>query len=403
MIRTKRIHGLAVIGIGAALALSACGSSSSKASGSSSAAGSAAAGASSGGTAAAGSSVTAKIMVIGDFTSTIPFTVPEIVPTVKGVLKSFPNATIETCDSKGTVGAYVTCEHKAVSDNVAAVIQGFVTAQDQSYLTKAKVPVLDTTSANEANGYPVSESFSLYTALGVGLAKTGCTKLGTIYLDGSGFLIDYIKQGFEASGGKEVARAPVAANAADLAPAVAKLTGAGAQCVAVSDTPTGAAQALTALKQSGKTLTIGGISAIFSQQLIDSLGSLTNGLLVVDSIQNPGDTSPGIQQVAADEHSQDSGAKVTEQAVTAWVSARLVAAALPAVQGAVTPTSMTTALDGLRNVDLDGVIPPWSSIPLTNPIFARIFNHYGINYVVQNGKPVKQGTFYDTSSILQAK
>ncbi|WP_235949114.1 ABC transporter substrate-binding protein [Candidatus Frankia alpina] len=198
-------------------------------------------------------------MVIGDLTSTIPFKVPEVVPVARGVLRGFPNVRIETCDAKGTSGGYQICARQAITEKVAGVIQGFVTAQDQTALTKAGIPMVGVSDDTSPNSFPVSSSFALYVSLGVGLANTGCTRLGIVYLDGSDFLIDYIKRGFESRGGKEVARAPVAANAADLSPAVAKLTGAGATCVAVSLVPSGAAQALTALRQSGRTLTIGGL------------------------------------------------------------------------------------------------------------------------------------------------
>jgi ABC-type branched-subunit amino acid transport system substrate-binding protein len=393
----RRTQALAVAGLGAVLALSACGSSSSSASNDSTTTPASVSGGSS------SSSISAKILVVGDFTSSIPFTVPEIVPTVKGVLRGFPNVQIESCDSKGLPAAYIVCEHKAVSDHVAAVIQGFNPAQSDTVLTQTGIPILDTTDTTSATSFPVSEAYSQYVAMGYALASTGCTKLGILYLDGSDFLADLIKKGFVAKGGTEAARAAVAANAADLSPAVSKLTGAGAGCVAVSLAPAGAAQALTALKQSGKTLTIGGISAVFSAQVLSSLGSLTNGLLVVDSQLNLADPAPGIQQVAADEKAESSSAPVTQQSISAWVGARLVAAALPKIQGAVTASSMLAALNGLRNVDMDGVIQPYSAVGLSNPAYTRLFNHYGINYKIENGKPVPDGGFYDVGPILAAK
>ncbi|MCW2621486.1 MAG: putative substrate-binding transporter protein component [Frankiales bacterium] len=354
--------------------------------------------------AAAGSDVKAKLLVVGDFTSTIPFTVQEIAPMAKGVLKSFPNVRIDTCDAKGTAAGFLVCEQQAVSNKVAAVVLGFSAgAQDQSVLTKAEIPVIGNGDAKSPNIYPSSESFSGYVALGAGLAETGCKKLGIVYLDGSDFLVDYIKMGFEGKGGKEVARGAVPATAADLTPAVSKVTGAGAECVAVSQTPSGAAQALTALKQSGKKLTIGGISAIFSPQLITALGPLTEDLIVVDSALNPADDAQGLKDAAATMTAVDPKAKMTQQAVSAFVASKLVAAALPKVSGEVTNVSMKTALDGLRDVDMNGVIHPWSSTPLDSKTFPRIFNHYGINYKIQGGKPVKQGDFYDTSALLVGK
>jgi hypothetical protein len=273
-------------------------------------------------------------------------------------------------------------------------------ATDQSVLTKANIPVVGNAIASSPNGYPTAESYSGYVALGAGLYSTGCRKLGIIYIDGSDFLIKYITDGFEGKGGKEVARGAVAANAADLTPAVSKVTSAGAECVAVSLAPTGAAQALTALKQSGKNLIIGGISAVFSQQLIDSLKGLTEGLIVVDTALNPADDAPGINEAKAAMTGEDSSAKMTQQAVSAFISAKLINAALATSTGTATPESMTTALNGLKDVDVSGVIHPWSTTLLQSKTFARIFNHYGINYKIVSGKPVKQGDFYDTASIL---
>lgn len=353
---------------------------------------------------AGGSDAKAKIVVIGDFTSTIPFTLPEIVPMVKGVLKGFPNAEIETCDGKGTAPGFLACEQQAVQHGVAGVVLGFSAGgQDLSVLTKAGIPMIGAGDSHSSNSYPTAEPFSIYVALGAGLAETGCAKLGIVYLDGSDFLVDYIKAGFEGKGGKEVARGAVAANAADLSPAVSKVTGAGAECVAVSLTPAGAAQALTALKQSGRSVTIGGISAVFSTELLKSLGTLANGLIVVDTVLNPSDDAPGIKSAAATMQAVDSKAKLTQQAVGAYIAAELVAAALPKVNGEVTAASLTTALDGLRNVDMNGVIPPWSSIPVAGKTFPRIFNHYGVNYKIQDGKAARQGDFYDILALLTGK
>jgi len=353
---------------------------------------------------AAGSPVSAKILVIGDFTSTIPFTLPEIVPMVKGVLRNFPNVSIETCDAKGATAAFLVCAQRAVTDQVAAVVLGFSAgAADMSVLTKANIPIVGNGDAHSPNSYPPAESFSQYVALGAGLAQTGCTKLGIVYLGGSDFLVDYIKTGFEGKGGQEVARASVATNAADLTPAVAKVTGAGAQCVAVSLTPAAAAQAFIALKQSGSSLTIGGISAIFSQQVLDSLKSLADGLIVVDVQLNATDNAPGLTSAANAMRSVDPKAPMTQQAVSAFIDAKLLAAALPKVSGTVTNTSLATALDGLRDVDMGGVIHPWSTIPVPSQTFSRIFNHYGINYKIQGGKSVRQGDFYDIGNLLAGK
>jgi hypothetical protein len=387
MIRTKPLCAAVAVAAAGVLALTACGSSSKASAPSSSAA--------SGGTANA-SSISAKIMISGDFTSAIPYTVPEIIPAVKGVLRGFPNVKFETCDTKGTAGAALVCEEKAISDHVDAVIYGYgYLTQNQALLNKAGIAVIGASDSTSADSFAVSSSNAEFAGIGIGLANAGCKKLGIIYYDGTAALADFVKKGMESEGGTEVARAPVALNAADVTPAVAKLTGAGASCIAVSLAPAAAAQVLTAIKASGKTPLIGSVSAVFSQQVINSLGTaLTNGLLVVDSQLNPNSPSAGITQIKADVASQNS-TTITSSSVTAWVSARLIAAALPTIHGAVTASSMLTALNGLRNVDMDGVVHSWSSIPLTIPAYARLFNHYGITYTVNDLKVTPSGTFFD--------
>ncbi|GAA1970549.1 hypothetical protein GCM10009798_34140 [Nocardioides panacihumi] len=394
MYRKKALSAVAAIGATALLTLTACGSSDDG----SGTAGDAAGAGNSGG------SASAKVLVVGDFTSTIPFTLPEIAPMVKGALKDLPDVKVETCDAKGTAPGFLACEQQAVVDKVAAVVLGFSGGgQDMSILTKAGIPAIGNGVANVKNSYPISESFSLYVALGAGLQQSGCSKLGIIYMDGSDALVDNIKNGFEGKGGKEVARAAVAANAADLSPAVAKVTEAGAECVAVSLPPAGGAQALTALRQSGKTVTVGGIAAVFSQQVLDALGPLADGLLVIDSKLSPADDAPGIQEAKATLQATDPKAPFTEQAVTAFVAAKIVHAALASATGDVDAKTFATALDGLRGVDMAGVIPAWSSEPLASKSFPQIFNHYGITYEIAGGKPVKKGDFYDTSDILIGK
>jgi hypothetical protein len=393
MFRTKPIFAAMAVGIGAVLAVTACGSSSSKAAPSSSTT-----------TPAGTTSISAKIMVAGDMSGQV-FTMPEIVPIVKGELRGWPNVHIETCDSKGTPSGALACEQQAVSDHVAAVIYGAGNiTQNQAMLAKAGIPVIGESGTTSPDSFAVASANADFAAIGIGLANAGCTKLGSIYYDGASYLADLIKKGIESKGGAEVARSAVALNAADLAPAVAKITGAGASCVAVSLAPTAAAQVLTAIKQSGKALTAGSVSAVFSQQLINSLGAgLTNGLVVVDSQLNGADDNAGIAQIKSDIASQNSTDPVTENGIITWIGAKLVEAALPKVQGPVTAASLLVALNGLRNVDLLGVIHPWSSVELANPTYKRLFNHYGITYTVNGLKATKNGDFFDLaqSSALQ--
>jgi ABC-type branched-subunit amino acid transport system substrate-binding protein len=337
-------------------------------------------------------------MIITDNSSqALGFANPEGPASLKAAVKG-SNITVESCDSKGTAADGEACAKQAVNDGVDAVVIGF--AQGWADILKtAGIPVVGNTSGTDANSFQVSNAGALYAANGVALAKSGCKKLGILYLTGTDSLVDFVKKGAESAGAKEVARAAIAANAPDLAPAISKLTTAGATCVALSVIPSQVAQAVTAINQSGKKLTMAAVSAIVTPDVVKSLGGLANGILIVDGLQNGHDTTPGIKKATKQIHAIDSSADITEVGLIDYVSGRLLVAATKG--GAATPAAITTAMNALRNVPVDGIISPFSAIELTNPDYLRFFNHYGITYKIVKGVPKRQSNFFDLAPILQ--
>jgi hypothetical protein len=285
---------------------------------------------------------------------------------------------------------------------VVAVIHGFgQLSLDQSVLEAAGIPVLGYASETSSVSYITSSSFAQYVALGAGLGRADCDKLGIIYLPGTDALVDNIKSGFESTGGREVARADVAANAPDVTPAIAKITDAGAECLALSLPPTGVAQAITAVRQSGEDLTMGTISAVLPQQLMDALGDLTEGLIVVGDHISQYDPEADVVRADMDAAGgQDQ--ELTPVGILTWTAARVLAAALKQTEGEFTAASFTEALDGLEDVDLQGVIPPWTTQEFENPAFARVMNPYGISYRIEDGVPTRLGDFYELAPVLNA-
>jgi ABC-type branched-subunit amino acid transport system substrate-binding protein len=342
-----------------------------------------------------------KVMVIGDITSAnIAFTVPESVPAVKAALKNTP-AEVTSCDSKGDPEAATACQKKAVSDGVDAVVLAFQPARDIKPLVDAKIPVIGVSpDFTSPTSFAMASSFAQYAAMGKALAQDGCTKLGILFLDATDFLVDYITAGFESEGGKEVARAPLPINAADPTAAIATLTGAGAECIALSVVPTQVAQAVTAVNQAGKELPMAGVGAIFSKDVVESLGDSAEGILIVDNVLNGNDDQDGINKFKADMKSFDKNAEATGQAVLSYVSGRYLAAALATVPGEGTPENVLAALASLRDVDFDGIAPKMSSTELAKAEYKRLINHYGITYKIKDGKPEKSGDFFDLGPIL---
>jgi hypothetical protein len=134
-----------------------------------------------------------KVMVIGDLTSqSAGFTVPEIVPAAKAALRKVPNVEILSCDSKGDPAVGEACGKKAVDAQVDAVILGFGQGMGD-VLAAAGIPVVgNPPNATAPNSFPTISSFALYPANGVALAKSGCKRLGILYLDGTDFLVNYV-------------------------------------------------------------------------------------------------------------------------------------------------------------------------------------------------------------------
>jgi ABC-type branched-subunit amino acid transport system substrate-binding protein len=362
------------------------------------------AGALSTGTAAGAAAAAApvKVMLITDVSSqSLGFANPEGPASLKAALKGVPGVTVESCDSKGTSADGEACAKQAVNDGVAVVVAGFAQGITD-ILNAAGIPIVGESSTTDPNAFALSSAGALYAANGVALANSGCKKMGILYLTGTDALVDFVKKGAESAGAKEVARAAIAANEPDLAPAISKLTGAGAKCVALSVIPSQVAQAVTAINQSGQKLTMAAVSAIVTPDVVKSLGDLANGIIIVDGQQNGADkTSAGIKKVTKQIKAVDSSADITEVGLIDYISGRIIAAALKADPTATTPAAITTALNGLQNVPVEGIVHPISMTPLTNPDYTRFFNHFGIAYKIVKGVPTRQGTFFDLAPVLQ--
>jgi ABC-type branched-subunit amino acid transport system substrate-binding protein len=334
-------------------------------------------------------------MVIGDETSQISFTVAEAVPAIQGALSDLPNVQVLHCDSAGDANAAVDCERKAVTAGVAAVIVSFGNVgQDQAVLTAAGIPVIGGSSANAPTAFSISSGLASYAGLGVAAGAAHCTKVATLFLDGAAFLADMVKSGVELQGAKEVARAAIAQNTPDIAPAVETLTSSNPDCIVLSITPTQAVQAVTALHQSGTKAQLIGVGAVFPPETVAQLGDLAEGVYTSGIGLDPADTSPVIGQIKNDMAKFDGKAKVTTVGILSWASAKLIEDALPSVTGDVTPASLTAALQGLKDAPAGGAIHPFTPVGNANPLFSHFFNPWGLLYKIVKGVPVRQTSDY---------
>jgi Periplasmic binding protein len=350
------------------------------------------------GTAAASSAKSYTVMVEGGLTGPASYTVPEIVPAVKAAYRGVSGVKIISCDDQFSSADDLNCQEAAVTDHVSVVIAGFgLLSEDESILTKAGIPVIDDTDTTSPNSFAVNSNNGEYSGIGVGLAKAGCHRLGILLIDGTSTLASAIVAGAK---WQSVTEAPVPANAPDLTPSVAKLAGAKVQCIAVSLEPNAVLQAMIAIKQDKLKVKVAMVSAVLTPQVLSSLGSEANGIIAIEGEVDPTAQVPVVATIKKEMKAVDPSAPVTAAAIAAWASAKLVIDAAPTIRGAVTASSMMKALNHLRNASTDGAIPPFSAIPLKNPAYARYFNHYDIDYVIENGHLKPLTGFYNVESAL---
>jgi ABC-type branched-subunit amino acid transport system substrate-binding protein len=345
-----------------------------------------------------------KVMISGDFTSPV-FAVPESLVAATSVLEKIPGLEIVQCNTKGDPTAALECERKAVDEKVVAVLSGLgVLAASHEVLTQAGIPVVGYAVETQPNAFSVTSGIGNYAALGVGVAKAGCKRMATIFLDaGAEQLPDIIKAGAELNGATEVARAGAPANAPDLAAPVAILMDADPDCIVVSLPPTMVVQAVTAIDQAGADddLLLSGVNAIFGPETLETLGPLADGVLIPAVQVDPADDAPVVDEVKEAMADVDESVEVTSTAISTWATSKILETALASIDGEITPASVLAAMNALRDVDVHGAIHNYSSIELTNPIVKRSFNHYAINYKIEDGKFVRQGDFYDLAPVLE--
>jgi hypothetical protein len=358
--------------------------------------------ATSAGGAASASSKPYEVMVAGSLSGSAAYVTPEIVAAVEGAYRNVKGAKVITCDDQQTSSGGLACEHTAVTDHVAAVIVGAnsYVGQNESLLTQANIPAIGVTDATSPNSFAVESSAGLYAGIGVGLSKAGCKRLGILYLDGTDFLSNAIIGGAK---WQSVTEAAIPFNAPDLTPSIAKLAEAKVQCIAISVEPNTVIQAMIAIKQDNLKVKVAMVSALLDSQVLGALGKQANGIISIEGQVDPEVKSAAVSQITKDMAAVNRKEPVTTAAILAWASAKLVIDATAHVKGAVTAASLTKALNGLRNASTDGAIPPFSAVPLTNPAYVRFFNHYAIDYVIENGRPKALTSFYDLTSALDKK
>lgn len=307
------------------------------------------------------------------------------------------------CDDQHDPNQATACARQAVSDGALATLAPSSAAgfgpQVLPALAAAKIPVIDMPATDStvwtySNSYPFDPGApAQYAGVALALKQSGCTDVGSIQLPvpAGATSAKFLADGVTKLGGRLVKNIQVGMTESSYSSEVAQLIAAGAKCVVPIILPTEQVKLISAVKQSGQQLLIGGVTAAFNQQLLTSLGSAANGILLAGPNYLPTDTSvPAVQQMLAAMKKYTPGTTASDTyGTSAWGAATLLfSGVLPAIKGTITPAAISAALDHAKGLTVGTFAPYTFSSPPPNPQLPRLMNTGLLIWKVENTVPV---------------
>jgi len=182
---------------------------------------------------------------------------------------------------------------------------------------------------------------------------------------------------------------PVPTTAPDLSSYVADATSGGADGVLVAMNQNQGDQFLEALRHAGATLPIAAASSVVPPSAVTTLGSAADGVLVSSEFLPIDAGGPGISAFLADLQKYEPAAEKDDFSLNGWIAVDAFAKAMSQLH--LTNITSTTVLAGMKQVrglDLGGVVPNWSTVPLKLPGLSQDFNPAVMLAKIQGGKVV---------------
>lgn len=302
--------------------------------------------------------------------------------------------TIVACDTKGIPTNSDECGHTAVADNAMAVVGAYdLTGGYYSAIQAAGMPSIAPYGYTEdlinPVAYPISAAIPAIAGEFALLSSLGMKKIAFAVADttteraGLPLLLGPIEKGT----GAQVDAVPVESDQADFSPIVTKTEQ--AQAVASGLAANQTSQLISAAEQAGSTAPIAAEDSGLPAPAIAALGSLANGVYIVDPF-----LPATFTQNAAVEEFDTWMDKVAPQATkdseaeNAYESVELFAAAA-AGHPSLTRSSLIASLNKISGLNLGLGAPIQFTKPSSAvPAFTRMFNTGVVFTRIQDGKLV---------------
>jgi ABC-type branched-subunit amino acid transport system substrate-binding protein len=381
--RPQRVLGPAGVLVGALLLTAACSSSgSSSSAGASEATGSA----SSTGTAAAPAGSTISLGIITDTGTAVDQ--PDEVAAVKGAVRDLNahgginghQVALVYCNENLDPNQARACARQLIGDHVMAFVgNAVVTAEPDVDKLMAAAGIANVgptsysgASGNDPNSFLFTPGFDYSNAaLALYAVKSAGPKVAQVMLDSpiTANYVPVISGTVGAVGGQYVSTVKAPQVSSDLSPQAATLLSASPDAVITNTSDAGSLQVIKDMAQLGYHGKFVSGAAQFLQSDLSSLGALANQIQIVSPFPPASDTGiPGIARFHADMLAEkaagDSAAPVDDQIVRApamsgWLAVMAVQTIADSAK-ATTATEFEKAIKAASNVDLMGVIPPWT-------------------------------------------
>jgi ABC-type branched-subunit amino acid transport system substrate-binding protein len=311
----------------------------------------------------------------------------------------------EVCDTRGDANGETDCARKMVDDGVVATLNdltynnpaGVVDILENAGIPRIGVGGTDISEFGSSVSYPVSAGvIAAYLGTAVGFKQDGAKDVCLIRTDaptGATFK-GFLQPSFTAIGIDIICDVAVATGATDYAPYIAELQREDPDAVLISHSDSVTTQLIGAMQQLNAKLPLGGNPGSFTPETLKKYSDITKGTVLADSFPYPSQANvknfPGLKQYFADMKASGKSSLSTANLKTTYFSPWISTLAFVEVTknlDSFTPATVVEALKTAQNVDLLGLIPPWTPSTPGFSVFTSSSNHYV--YVSRfNGKTV---------------
>jgi branched-chain amino acid transport system substrate-binding protein len=295
------------------------------------------------------------------------------------------------CDSRGDANQEVACARQMVDEGVVATLNDLTfnnPAGVVEVLEAAGIPRVGVGPTNLAEftsdlSYPVSAGpVAGYVGNAVGFEEDGNTTICLARTDaptGATFRA-FIAPMFEAVGVEIICDVEVATGATDYTPFVAEVQQSDPDGLLISHTDAVTTQLIAAMAQLNAEIPLGGNPGSFALETMQKYDDLTKGTVLSDSYPYPSRVNvknfPGLKRFFADMKASGlKASEVTTRHFSPWM-ATLAFAGVTENLDEFTPQTVVQALDSAQDVDLLGLVPPWTPSTPGFSVFESSSNHF---------------------------